>query len=100
MRTYRMFFPALMLAIALILVIPLFANAACTTLKDGVLTYSPGHYLYGSPIPVGYDSYGYNYYAHLFNGSYANVYLGGAGFPPYEGDDASYLAANPTVVTH
>lgn len=100
MRTHRIFVQALMLAVVFLLIVPLSANAACTTLKDGVLTYSPGHYLYGQPIPVGYNPYGYNYQAHLFNGSYANVYLGGDGFPPYEGDDDSYLAANPTVVGH
>lgn len=100
MRTHRIFVQALMLAVVFLLIVPLFANAACTTLKDGVLTYSPGHYLYGQPIPVRYNPYGYNYQAHLFNGSYANVYLGGDGFPPYEGDDDSYLAANPTVVGH
>jgi hypothetical protein len=67
----------------------------CTTIKDGVLTYSAGHYLAGTPLMVGYDSYGYNYQGHMFKGSYANVYLGRDGFPPYEGDDDAYLAANP-----
>jgi hypothetical protein len=62
--------------------------------------YSAGHYLAGLPIPVGYDIYGYNYQAHLFNGSYANVYLGGAGFPPYEGDTEAYLAENPAAENH
>ena len=68
-----------------------------TAIKDGVLTYSPGHYLYGVPLTLGYDPFGYNYQAHMFSGSYANVYLGGAGFPPYEGDDEAYLAENPGV---
>jgi len=68
-------------------------TAACTTLKDGLVTYSAGHFQAGQPLKVGFDPYGYNYQAHLFNGSYANVYLGGDGFPPYEGDDVTYLAA-------
>jgi len=72
----------------------------CTTIKDGVLTYSPGHYLYGVPLTLGYDPFGYNYQAHMFNGSYANVYLGGAGFPPYEGDGDAYLAENPEAENH
>lgn len=88
----------LVLVVLALLALPSAANAVCTTLKDGVLTYSTGHYLAGQPLKVGFDPYGYNYQAHLFNGSYANVYLGGYGFPPYEGDDAAYLAANPTVV--
>lgn len=75
------------------------AKSSCTTLKDGVLTYSSGHYLYGVPIPVGYNAYGYNYQAHMFKGSYANTYLGSDGFPPYTGDDAAYLADNPTAAS-
>ena len=67
----------------------------CTTIQDGVLTYSVGHYLEGEPLMVGYDPYGYNYQAHMFKGFYANVYLGRDGFPPYEGDDDAYLAENP-----
>ena len=67
----------------------------CTTIQDGVLTYSEGHYLAGQPLMTGYDPYGYNYQAHMFSGYYANVYLGRDGFPPYEGDDEAYLAANP-----
>jgi len=70
----------------------------CTRIQDGVLTYSAGHYLSSEPLKVGYDIYGYNYQAHMFNGYYANAYLGSYGFPPYEGDADAYLAANPTVV--
>lgn len=70
------------------------------TIQDQVLTYSPGHYLYGTPIPLGYDPYGYNYQAHMFRGSYANVYLGRDGFPAYTGDDVSYLAENPGAAGH
>ncbi len=69
-----------------------------TRIQDGVLTYSSGHYLYGTPLQVGYDPYGYNYQAHMFNGSYANAYLGGYGFAPYDGDDVEYLAENPDAV--
>jgi len=70
-------------------------NAACTTIQEGNLTYSDGHYLAGEPLKVGYDIFGYNYQAHMFSGYYCNVYLGGAGFPPYEGDTAAYLLENP-----
>lgn len=72
----------------------------CTTIQDGTLTYSAGHYLEGQPLQVGYDAYGYNYQAHKFKGSYANVYLGGDGFPPYEGDAEAYLAENPRAGNH
>lgn len=72
-------------------------NAGCITLQDGVITYSAGHYLAGQPIPVGYDAYGYNYQAHMFNGYFPNVYLGRYGYPPYEGDAEAYLALYPEV---
>lgn len=70
-------------------------NASCVVIQDETLTYSAGHYLAGEPLQIGYDPYGYNYQAHMFNGSYANAYLGRYGFPPYEGDDEAYLAENP-----
>lgn len=71
-----------------------------TTLQEGIILYSSGHYLAGTPIPVGFDIFGYNYQGHLFKGSYANVYLGAAGYPPYEGDTDAYLAENPNAATH
>lgn len=72
----------------------------CTSIQEGVIMYSAGHFLAGQAINVGYDIFGYNYQAHLFNGSYANVYLGAASYPPYTGDSDAYLAANPTAATH
>lgn len=70
------------------------------TFTEGEILYSLGHYLAGQPIPTGYDDYGYNYQGHLFKGSYFNVYSGGDGFPPYTGDDASYLDENPGAASH
>jgi hypothetical protein len=67
----------------------------CTTIQDGVLTYSATHYLALQPLTTGYDPYGYNYQAHLFNGYYPNVYLGGEGLPPYTGDTTTYLNDHP-----
>lgn len=75
-------------------------SLSCTTIQDGVVEYSAGHYLAGEPIPTGYDIFGYNYQAHMFKGSYANVYLGAAGYPPYEGDTDAYLAENPGAASH
>jgi hypothetical protein len=72
----------------------------CATIKDGTILYSESHYLAGVPLMLGNDPYGYNYRAHKFNGSYYNVYAGGAGFPAYEGDDEAYLAENPTAASH
>ena len=41
--------------------------AACTTIQSGLLTDK-----IGNPIGAGYDKWGYNYQAHLFNGWYDN----------------------------
>lgn len=77
-------------------------DAACVTLKDGTLVYAAGHYLEGQPITTGYDIYGYNYQAHIFNGLYINAYIGrpGSGLPPYTGDDETYLAEYPDAENH
>jgi hypothetical protein len=84
----------LLAALAVILAVswPLMVQAqdACTTIQDGDLTYGAGRYLEGEPLKTGFDLFGYNYQAHLFNGLYANVYLNKDGFPPYEGDDEAY----------
>ena len=56
--------------------------ASCTTIQNGVLTYSAGHYLAGELLEVGYDPYGYNYQATRFRGTYCNVHLGSYGYPP------------------
>ncbi len=69
----------------------------CTTIKNGILEYSTGHYLSGEPLIVGYDIFGYNYQAHMFKGYYANAYLGSDGFPPYEGDTEGYLIENSSA---
>lgn len=74
-------------------------NKNCTRIQDGVLTYWAGHYLAGQPLRPGYDAFGYNYQAHLFNGLYANVYLGADGLPPYTGDNAAYLTAHPEAAS-
>jgi len=76
------------------------AQAACTTIQMGILKYQPGHYLAGQPLKTGYDIFGYNYQAHMFNGSYFNVYAGRVPLPPYEGDDQAYLLANPSAQFH
>lgn len=97
---------AILGVVALMLVMGLAASVmaakpdGCTTIKDGELTYSAGHYLAGEPLQVGYDIFGYNYQAHMFNGYYCNVYLGRDGFPPYEGDAEAYLKENPEAAKH
>lgn len=67
----------------------------CSTIPQGVITYSAGHYLSGQPLAPGFDPFGYNYQARMFDGSYFNAYSGAAGWSPYDGDDVAYLAAHP-----
>ena len=94
----------LILLITLVAIIVSPASAGkpngCTTIKDGVLEYTAGHYLENTPLIVGYDIFGYNYQAHMFSDSYANAYLGRDGLPPYEGDDEAYLTENPGAENH
>ena len=69
----------------------------CTRIREGVLQYEPSHYLAGTPYTLGVNPFGYDYENHVFDGFYVNAYLGADGFPPYEGDEQAYLAANPKV---
>ena len=58
--------PALLAMVAL--AGPTLAQAAdCAKIKDGTITDSQGN-----PISVGYDQWGYNYQARMFNGLYDN----------------------------
>jgi len=43
------------------------AFAQCAKIKDGTIIDSAGN-----PVSLGYDKYGYNYQAHMFNGLYEN----------------------------
>jgi len=94
MKTVRILSLLLLLIVSTTVPVAMAKPKEGTRIQDGVLTYSAGHYLAGQPLKVGFDPYGYNYEAHIFLGFYANVYLGRDGFPPYEGDDAAYLAEN------
>lgn len=91
---------ALFVAIFAVATAPAAAANACVTIQSGLLVYQPGNYMAGQPITTGVNPYGYNYQAHAFNGSYFNAYAGGDGLPPYNGDDAAYLAANPSAAGH
>ena len=42
--------------------------SSCATINDGTITD-----VNGNPISLGYDQYGYNYQAHMFNGTYDSV---------------------------
>ncbi|MDO8407617.1 MAG: hypothetical protein Q7S95_00055 [bacterium] len=95
----RKIFTAALAAAAIALTFQAQAAGNCTTIQRGVLTYQSGA-LAGQLLQVGVDPYGYNYQAHSFAGNYFNAYANPAGFPPYDGDDAAYLLANPTAAGH
>lgn len=44
---------------------PTVAQTPCAKIKDGTITSSAGQ-----PLTLGFDQYGYNYQAHMFNGTY------------------------------
>ncbi len=63
-----------MISLVLVLVVALIATPimakggkTCTTIKDGTLVASNG-----DPLVLGYDEFGYNYQAHMFNGRYCD----------------------------
>jgi hypothetical protein len=63
-------FLAVAVAVALFLLVGSMcavSYAQCTKIQSGMLTD-----VNGNPITVGYDKYGYNYQAHIFNGLYEN----------------------------
>jgi hypothetical protein len=79
----------LILLIAALLIIPVTAAAQppckgekCTTIQSGELSASDG-----STITVGFDEWGYNYQAHLFNGKYCDAYRDAAWCQPYKDDN-------------
>lgn len=69
----------------LVLTISLFSSMAfaqCTTIQDGVLLRSDGML-----IETGFDEWGYNYQAHMFNGKYCDSYRDAAWCQPYKDID-------------
>jgi hypothetical protein len=51
--------------------VPACAGNGCTRIQEGTLLRADG-----VPIVTGYDEWGYNYQAHLFNGTYCDAYRG------------------------
>ncbi|MEJ5363529.1 MAG: hypothetical protein WHS86_00375 [Desulfosoma sp.] len=51
----------------------------CTTIQDGTLYADDG-----SLVTVGFDDWGYNYQAHMFNGTYCDAYFDASWCQPYK----------------
>jgi hypothetical protein len=54
------------------------SKTKCTTIQSGELVASDG-----TPIVPGFDEWGYNYQAHMFNGGYCDAYRDAAWCQPY-----------------
>jgi hypothetical protein len=55
------------------------ASSGCTKIQEGVLQRSDGVL-----ITTGFDEWGYNYQAHMFNGGYCDAYRDAAWCQPYK----------------
>lgn len=63
------------LALVIVFFVPAMAKGGkdkCATIKDGTIEYGRVNDPSTEIIPIGYDQWGYNYQAHLFNGLYWN----------------------------
>lgn len=67
------------LAIMAFVASPALAKDKCTTIQSGELLASDG-----TVITTGYDQWGYNYQAHLFNGGYCDAYRDAAWCQDYK----------------
>lgn len=77
-----MFFSSRIFSLCALLLVSGMSIADCTTIKDGVLTGSDGLI-----IEPGYDDWGYNYQAKMFNGGYCDAYRDAAWCQPYKDID-------------
>lgn len=72
----------ILVVLALLLIVASTVGAgqggACTTIQSGELLTSDG-----AVITTGYDQWGYNYQAHMFNGTYCDAYRDAAWCQPY-----------------
>lgn len=74
----------MLIALVAIIFVPMnvVAQQACTTIQSGTLLGSDG-----AVLDTGFDKWGYNYQAHVFNGKYCDAYKNAAWCQPYANDD-------------
>lgn len=81
MRKFYILITGIMIGLALTFIFYPFsviAGGSCTTIQSDTLLTSSG-----DPIKPGYDRWGYNYQAHLFNGYYCDAYHDASWCQPY-----------------
>lgn len=74
--------------------------STCASIAQGTVLYAPTSYLHGTVIKKGRNAFGYDYNQRSFEGNIFNSYANADGFPPLKGNEADYLAANPSAATH
>lgn len=72
----------IILAIGLVVGMTSYVGAECVTIQDGTLLRSDGQV-----IETGFDEWGYNYQAHIFNGGYCDAYRNADWCQPYVDDE-------------
>ena len=72
----------IVLALGLIIGLSNMGFAECTTIQDGTLLTTDG-----GVITTGYDEWGYNYEAHMFNGGYCDAYRDASWCQEWADDD-------------
>jgi hypothetical protein len=60
-----------MVCLCVMCLIPAVVSAQCLTIQDGNLFTNPNSGA-SEPVSTGYDQWGYNYQAHMFNGTYCD----------------------------
>jgi len=70
------------IAVLVMLAVTSTVFAQCTTIQDGTLLTSDGR-----TIVTGYDEWGYNYQAHIFNGKYCDAYRDASWCQEWADDD-------------
>lgn len=76
------------LVVCLTICLAINSMAIAATIPSGTVTYWDGHYLAGQPVQPGFDIFGWNFQARIFEGPLANSFLPWEGYPPYEGERA------------
>lgn len=78
MTAQRTLLSTVTLAVAILVLSPLAVDAACTTIQDGTLLRTDG-----VVIETGFDEWGYNYQARMFNGTYCDAYRNASWCQPW-----------------
>ncbi len=77
----RVVWASLIILAVAVFAAPTAAQTTCTTIQQGTLVGSDTE-----PLTTGFNSWGYNYQAHIFNGGYCDAYQNADWCQPYAND--------------